>query len=137
MGRAFHAVKKDSLFFSSEKKTSEKDRAITRLLYACVGKTRFRKTTELEFDPIKRIELCIEKAEKDVTFFQSLENNPVYSYKKLFVDNNFKKNKRTKRFSEEGIKSEVAGKLNEYRNELLYLNALRLLAIFANKIEEK
>ena len=47
-GRAFKAIGKNSVFFadSAHRKTSDVDKALTRLLFACVPKSHFCKTKD-------------------------------------------------------------------------------------------
>ena len=70
-GRAFKKIGKDSIFFanSAHKKTSDVDKALTRLLFACVSKKNFIQTKDLEIHPITRIEKCLQRVEKELTFY--------------------------------------------------------------------
>jgi len=133
-GRAFKKIGKDSIFFadSAHKKTSDVDKALTRLLFACVSKRTFVRTKDLELYPITRIEECLQRAEKELTFLQSLEGNYLYAWKKLVLEDTYYLKRpeklKTKVYSEAEANCVIQTRIGAAMNDLMYLNALRIIA---------
>jgi hypothetical protein len=133
-GRAFKAIGKNSVFFadSAHKKTSDVDKALTRLLFACVPKSHFFKTKDLELYPITRIETCLQRVEKELTFFQSLQSNLPYAWKKLILEDTYYLRRpeklKTKVYSEAEANGVLQTRIGAAMNDLMYLNALRVVA---------
>jgi len=133
-GRAFRKIGKDSIFFadSAHKKTSDVDKALTRLLFACVSKRTFARTKDLEIYPITRIEECLQRVEKDLTFYQSLQNNLPYAWRKLVLEDSYYLKRpeklKTKVYSEAEANCVIQTRIGAAMNDLMYLNALRVIA---------
>ena len=133
-GRAFKKIGKDSIFFAdfAHKKTSDVDKALTRLLFACVSKRTFARTKDLEIYPITRIEECLQRVEKDLTFYQSLQNNLPYAWKKLVLEDSYYLKRpeklKAKVYSESEANCVVQTRIGAAMNDLMYLNALRVVA---------
>ena len=133
-GRAFKKIGKDSIFFadSAHKKTSDVDKALTRLLFACVPKSHFCKTKDLELYPITRIEECLQRVEKELTFYQSLQNNLPYAWKKLILEDSYYLRRpeklKAKVYSEAEANGVLQTRIGAAMNDLMYLNALRVIA---------
>ena len=133
-GRAFKAIGKNSVFFadSAHRKTSDVDKALTRLLFACVSKKNFAQTKDLELYPITRIETCLQRVEKELTFFQSLQNNLPYAWKKLVLEDNYYLKRpeklKAKVYSEAEANGVLHTRISTATNDLMYLNALRVVA---------
>ncbi len=133
-GRAFKAIGKNSVFFadSAHRKTSDVDKALTRLLFACVSKKNFAQTKNLELYPITRIETCLQRVEKELTFYQSLQNNLPYAWKKLVLEDNYYSKRPEKRKAKVYSEAEANGilhtRISTATNDLMYLNALRIVA---------
>lgn len=142
-GRAFRQIGKstDAIYFtiSADKKTTDLEKALTRLLFACVSKNRFTKTKDLELCPIARIERCIDLTEKDLIFAQSLQDKPLFAWKKLVVEDRYfvkrPEKLEKKRYSEKETKSIVQSRIGRAMNDLLYLNALRVIATAATSTD--
>jgi hypothetical protein len=132
---SFRQIGKNSIFFadSAHRKINDKDKALTRLLFGCVPKSRFIKTRDLEFSVIARLERCIELAEKDLIFAQSLEGNYLYAWRKLVLEDTYYLKRpeklKTKVYSEREVNSLIQSRIGGAMNDLLYLNALRVLAV--------
>jgi len=133
-GRAFKKIGKDSIFFadSAHKKTSDVDKALTRLLFACVSKRTFARTKDLELYPITRIEECLQRVEKELTFLQSLEGNLPYAWKKLVLEDTYYLKRpeklKAKVYSEAEANCVIQTRIGAAMNDLMYLNALRVIA---------
>ena len=133
-GRAFKKIGKDSIFFadSAHKKTSDVDKALTSLLFACVSKRTFARTKDLEIYPITRIEECLQRVEKDLTFYQSLQNNLPYAWKKLVLEDSYYLKRpeklKAKVYSEAEANCVIQTRIGAAMNDLMYLNALRVIA---------
>jgi len=133
-GRAFKAIGKNSVFFadSAHRKTSDVDKALTRLLFACVSKKNFAQTKNLELYPITRIETCLQRVEKELTFYQSLQNNLPYAWKKLVLEDNYYLKRpeklKAKVYSEAEANGVLHTRIGAATNDLMYLNALRVIA---------
>ena len=133
-GRAFKKIGKNSIFFadSAHKKTSDVDKALTRLLFACVSKKTFARTKDLELYPITRIEECLQRVEKELTFYQSLQNNLPYAWKKLILEDSYYLRRpeklKAKVYSEAEANGVLQTRIGAAMNDLMYLNALRVVA---------
>ena len=133
-GRAFKKIGKNSIFFadSAHKKTSDVDKALTRLLFACVPKSHFFKTKDLELYPITRIEECLQRVEKELTFLQSLGSNLPYAWKKLVLEDTYYLKRpeklKAKVYSEAETNCVIQTRIGAAMNDLMYLNALRVIA---------
>ena len=70
--------------------------------------------------------------EKELTFFQSLQNNLPYAWKKLVLEDNYYLKRpeklKAKVYSEAEANGVLHTRIGAATNDLMYLNALRVIA---------